>query len=194
MRTRTVGWMAAAAIAMLAQAGGAAAQAARPSGTGASGAWLHVRVQEAKRQSSVAVNLPLSVVEVALQAAPEHVASHGRVHLGHEGHDVSVADLRRMWRELKDAGDTDFATVEEDDQTVRVARAGNLVLVHVNKPGHAEAVRVEVPVDVVDALLSGEGDELDVRAALAQLQKRRGDIVKVDDEGSTVRIWIDEEK
>jgi hypothetical protein len=53
---------------------------------------------------------------------------------------------------------------------------------------------VEIPVDVVDALLSGPGDELDVRAALGQLQKRRGDVVRVNDEHSTVRVWISEGK
>ena len=34
---------------------------------------------------------------------------------------------------------------------------------------------------MVDALLSGEGNELNVNAALAQMQKRRGDIVRVND-------------
>ena len=46
--------------------------------------------------------------------------------------------------------------------------------------------------EVVDALFSGEGDELNVKAAISQLQKRRGDIVRVNDETSTVRVWIDE--
>jgi hypothetical protein len=84
--------------------------------------------------------------------------------------------------------------VEEQGQKVRIARAGDLVLIHVQKPPDRDAVRVEVPVDVVDALLSGDGEELDVRAAFALLQKRHGDIVRVNDEHSTVRIWIDEGK
>src|SRR5262249_55431386 len=101
---------------------------------------------------------------------------------------------RRAWNELKKTGDTEFATVEDEDQKVRVARAGDLVLVHVEKPSGREAVRVEVPVDVVDALLSGEGNDLNVRAAFAKLQGRRGDIVSVHDDDATVRIWIDEGK
>jgi hypothetical protein len=55
-------------------------------------------------------------------------------------------------------------------------------------------VRVEIPIDVVDALLSGDGEELNVRGAFALLQKRRGDIVRVNDVQSTVRVWIDEGK
>ena len=46
---------------------------------------------------------------------------------------------------------------------------------------------------LVDALLSGEGDEMNIQAAVAEIQKRRGDIVRVHDADSDVRIWIDEQ-
>lgn len=157
-------------------------------------AWLHVRVEEPGKKSRVAVNLPVTVVEAALQAAPETVLSKGRIKMGHEHAHMSVADLRKVWAELRNAGDHEFVTVEEDDQKVRVARAGDLVLIHVDKHDATESVRVEVPVDVVDALLSGQGEELDVRAAFSRLQTRRGDIVRVHDKDSTVRVWIDEAK
>jgi hypothetical protein len=158
------------------------------------GAWLHVRVEEPQRQSKVAVNLPLSVVEVALQAAPDTLMSHGHLKLGHEGHGLEIADLRKMWNELKAAGDAELVNVEEKDQKVRIARAGELVVIHVDKTEGPESVRIEVPADVVDALLSGEGNELNVKAALTRLQKRRGDIVKVSEKDQSVRIWIDEGK
>jgi hypothetical protein len=151
-----------------------------------------VRVEEPNRQSKVAVNLPVAAVEAALAMAPETILADGRLKLGHRHSDVSVADLRKMWHELQNAGDMEFATVEEEDQTVRVARAGALVLVHVDKLDGAESVRVEVPVEVVDALFAAPGDTLDLRGAFAQLQKRRGDIVRVKDKGSNVRVWIDE--
>jgi len=189
MRRTTVA--AAGLVAMAVAASGPATVRAQ-SGAG----WLHVRVEEPGHQSKVSVNLPVSVVEAALQAAPEEALRQGHIHLGHMGHggsEMSVADLRRAWAQLKATGDAEFATVEDDDQTVKIARTGAIVLVHVQKRNGTESVRVEVPIDVVDALLSGPGDELDVRAAFAQLQKRRGDIVRVKDENSNVRIWIDEE-
>jgi hypothetical protein len=194
MRRATV-----AAAGLIAVAVGAAA--AGPAAVRAQGgaAWVHVRVEEPGHQSKVSVNLPVSVVEAALQAAPEDAMAQTHIHLGHfgrhggAGHDMSVADLRKAWTELKASGDAEFASVEDEDQTVRIARTGNIVLIHVDKPSGSESVRVEVPIDVVDALLSGQGDELNVRAAFTQLQKRRGDIVRVKDEGSNVRIWIDEE-
>ena len=158
-------------------------------------AWLHVRVDEPSKQGKVSVNLPLSVVSVALEAAPETVLRNGHFRMGKGDNgerNLKVADLRRAWAELKKTGDTEFATVEDEGEKVRVARAGDLVLVHVDKLDSSESVRVEVPVGVVDALFSAPGDELNIRAALGELQKRRGDIVRVKDETSTVRVWIDE--
>ena len=99
--------------------------------------------------------------------------------------------MRRIWTELKASGDVDLVTVEEKDETVKVARKGDLVLVRVERQGKEE-VNVEVPVSLVDALFASEGEELNVKAALLELQKRRGDIVRVNDANSTVRIWIDE--
>ncbi len=46
---------------------------------------------------------------------------------------------------------------------------------------------------LVDAFLSGEGEEGNIQAAVAELQKRRGDIVRVRDDDSNVRVWIDEQ-
>lgn len=185
-------------------------------GAQTSNAWLHIRVEEAQKASKVNVNLPMSVVEVALKATPELIEEHGKVHLG-DHHGMKLADLRRMWKQLAAVGDAEFVSVESEDENVRVQRKGDLVLVYVEgrhgahkaaaekpkaeaekgdaaKAHHApEEVRVELPVSLVDALLSGEGDEVNLQAAVAELQKRRGDIVRVHDNDSNVRIWIDEQ-
>jgi len=173
------------AVLVLVGAVQASGQAAAP--------WLHVRVEEPRRQSKVSVNLPLSVVEIALRAAPDKTVPLGHFNLDHHRHDLKVADLRRMWAELKMTGDAELVNVEDGDERVRIAREGNLVLIRVEKPAGSDAVRVEVPTQVVDALLSGDGNELNVKAALVELQKRRGDIVRVNDNGQSVRIWIDEQ-
>ena len=175
-----------------------AATAAAQTGT----AWLHVRVEEAKEASKVSVNLPMTVVEAVLKASPELIEKHGKIHLG-EDHGLKMADLRKIWKELAAVGDAELVTVESEDENVKVLRKGDLVQVFVDnksKPGKdgkpakgGEEVRVEVPVSLVDAFLSGEGEEGNIQAAVAELQKRRGDIVRVKDEDSNVRIWIDEQ-
>ena len=153
--------------------------------------WIHIRVEEAKEQSKISVNLPLSVVEVALEAAPEIIESHGNIHLG-EHEKIKVESLRKIWQEVAGAGDAEFVTVESEEENIKVVRKGDLVQVFVEKQGK-ETVRVEVPVSLVDALLSGQGDEINIKAALTELQKRRGDIVTVTEPDTTVRVWIDEQ-
>jgi hypothetical protein len=175
-----------------------AAQAAAQTGT----AWLHVRVEEAKEASKVAVNLPMAVVEAVLKASPDMIEKHGKIHFG-DHHGMKMADLRQAWKALAQVGDAELVTVESEDENVKVMRKGDLVQVFVDKkakadkdgkPAHGgEEVRVEVPVSLVDAFLSGEGEEGNIQAAVAELQKRRGDIVRVRDDDSNVRIWIDEQ-
>jgi hypothetical protein len=174
-----------------------AEKAAAQTGT----AWLHVRVEEAKKSEKVSVNLPMTVVEAVLKASPEMIEKHGKIHLGEE-HGLKMADLRKAWKALADAGDAELVTVDSEEENVKVMRKGDLVQVFVDKkakadkdgkPVKGEEVRVEVPVSLVDALLSGEGEEANIQAAVAELQKRRGDIVRVKDDDTNVRIWIDDQ-
>jgi hypothetical protein len=178
---------------ILAMVGVGAVLGANPFGVVlASSPWLHVRVEETKG-GKVSVNLPLSVVEVALKAAPETVVRDDHFQLGLKGRDLKVSDIRKMWQELKKTPDVDLVTAEDHDETVTVAKKGDLVLIRVEKAGGHEEVHVEIPTAVVDALFEGDTDTLNVRGALAQLQTRRGDIVRVNDKDNTVHVWIDEQ-
>lgn len=157
--------------------------------------WLHVRVEEPRhgsKGSRVHVNLPMTAVEAALQAVPETIASDGRFHLGCHGHGMKVEDFRRVWNELKRTGDAELVTVDDGDGHVSVSRKGDLLQVRVQEDGERETVHVDVPAAVVDALFSAPGQELNLRAAVAELRTRRGDVVRVNDRRSTVRIWIDD--
>lgn len=160
-------------------------------------AWIHVQViDEQDTDARVNVNLPLAAVEAALQLAPGAVTSEGRVRLGNAG--VSVAAIRQLWQAVRGAGDAQLVTVKEQDKRISVARKGDLIeviVVEADQGGpvsNDERVRAEIPVPVVDALLSGDGDTLNVRAALKELQGRRGDVVRVEDGSKRIRVWIDE--
>lgn len=154
--------------------------------------WIHVRVEEPRNDSKVSVNLPLSVAQAALNLAPEKVLSDGRMHLGHAGKGLSATDMRRMWGELRASGDAEIVSVEDKNETVKIARLGDRIRIRVESPERNESVSIEMPVGAVDALLSGEGESLNLRAAFGELQKLRGEVVKVDDKDTKVRIWIDE--
>ena len=130
---------------------------------------------------------------VALEIAPDDVFEKGRLKFKHK--DISVADMRRLWTELKASGDAEFVTVEEKDKTVRVARAGDYLRIHVrDQADKNETVEIRMPLEVVDALLSGEGESMNIQAAIAQLKSQRGEIVTVEGSDSQVRIWIDESR
>jgi hypothetical protein len=153
--------------------------------------WIHIHVEETKDASKVNVNLPFSLVEAAIAMCPEGVHG-GKIHFDHHGSDISLAKAREIWKELRAAKDSEIVTVEEKDETVKVFREGDDVRVSVVHPGEKQTVDVRVPVSVVDALLSGEGEDANVKGAIQELEKLRGDVVRVEDKDSKVRIWIDE--
>ena len=152
--------------------------------------WLHVEVNESgDKASKVNVNLPLSVAKAALEMAPKRFTDKAVEKLNE--HDVSIADIRKLWAEIKTAGNAEFVTVQEADETVRVAREGDWVRIRVDSTGDKpERVRVDIPVSVVDALLSGDGESFNLLAAINELGGNSGDIVHVEDGDETVRVWI----
>ena len=81
--------------------------------------------------------------------------------------------------------------MQKADETVRVAREDDWVRVRVEKTGEkSESVKVDIPIGVVDALLSGDGESFNLLAAINELEGNTGDIVNVEDGDETVRVWI----
>ena len=173
------------AVALAAFAGAAAAD---------SDLWLHVSV-DGHHGEKVRVNLPLSLVEAAIPMIPDEHFHDGEfrlddIHWGH-GHHMSVEELRSLWNELKSSPDMTFVTVEEHDETVRVSKSGDYLLIDTEEDGDT-SVEVRVPLAVVDALLSGDGESLDIRAAIEALAAHgEGELVAVNDRDEQVRVWID---
>jgi hypothetical protein len=63
---------------------------------------------------------------------------------------------------------------------------------HDRDRGAIGEVQIRVPVSVVDALLSGTGETLDVRGAIQELSALRGEMVQVIQPDGRIRVWIDE--
>jgi hypothetical protein len=152
--------------------------------------WFHVEVKENKAEPEyVKVNLPMSMVDVALNVIKDKKFNKGHFKLPTD--EVSIADMRKIWSELRKAGNAEFVTVEKKDETVRVAKDGNYVLVKITE-NKKQKVDLKVPVSVVDAVLAGSGDELDIKGALLAMQKQNaGEILTVNDNQTQVRVWID---
>lgn len=160
--------------------------------------WLHIRVTEAGEDGAkVSVNLPISLVQVFADIAETEIekelSGHGsQFDIDIDDHDIEIADIRRAWTELRNAGDAEFVEVQQGDEYVKISRAGNTILIEFNGGDGDDNGRVEVPVSVLDALLDGDGERLNVRAAIDEMiASSSGEIVFVKDGDTTVRIWIE---
>ncbi len=155
--------------------------------------WIHVEVRENTTDPElVKVNLPFSMLETALKVVKDKHFEEGHFRLDtHE--DITVADMRQLWNEVKKSGNAEFVTVQKAHESVKVAREGNYLVIKVSEAKNKTSnVDIKVPVSVVDALFSGSTNELDSKAALMALQQSgAGEFLTVHDNHSDVKIWID---
>ncbi len=170
------------ALALAALTAGAAA---------ASDLWVHVKVVDDEGKTNVTVNLPLTFLEKALAMVPEEHLEGGKIAL--EEMEINAAQLRELWQTVQDTPNMTFVTVEGENETIEVAKDGTYLLVRtVESTDQGAQVNVKLPLAVVDALLSGEGNQLDIRAAFAALAAHgQGELVTVSDHRAHVRVWID---
>jgi hypothetical protein len=189
----------AAGLALAAPAGkpapaGKSAPAAKAAPAGATDRWLHIRVEDGRdgeEAETVHVNVPLTLAEKVLPAISADKLHEGKVRL--DGEDLKDLDLRAMLQAVRDTQDGEFVTVDKGTDQVRVAKEkGHLVVkVREGKEGGTK-VDAQVPMEVVDALLSGEKGELDLAAGVRALARHGEELlVTVTDGGSNVRIWVD---
>jgi hypothetical protein len=155
--------------------------------------WLHVRVNNGEsKDETVRVNVPLELAEKVLPSIDRDRLHGGKVKI--EDIDCHGVDVRAVLDAVRSSKDGEFVTIQDKNSDVRVAKQNAYIYVHViDKNGSKKSrVEVKVPLKVVDALLSGKKDELDIAAGLRALGAQ-GDteLVSVKDNESTVRVWLD---
>ncbi len=156
----------------------------------ASQQWVHIHIENPADDERVRVNIPIALVESMMPLIEEKGSARGVVRL-HDS-DLTVKDLRNAWKQIRNQGDSEFVSIQNKDTNVRVfTKAGFL---YVQPQDHAKKnVDIRIPLAVVDAIFSGDGEELNLKAAVQAL-KDSGvkDIITVRDEDKTVRVWIDD--
>ncbi len=162
-------------------------------GTALADQWIHVEVENPRDDEVVKINLPFSLMNAAVAMIPEDVKADG--HLAIDDLDMDWQELMALWREIKDAPDATFVTVESRDEKVEVKKSGEYVLIKTTESTeHGSDVDVKFPLAVVDALLSGPEGTFDFAAALQALSDYGpGELVTVRDGDETVRVWIDDQ-
>lgn len=154
--------------------------------------WLHIRVVESGPEGeTVRVNFPLPMIEKIIPLVETRGLKAGRLRL--DDGEMDAARLRAIWSAVREAPDGEFVTVESRREDVRVARVDGYIVIKVDEHcDGGDQVDIRVPLTVVDALLSGDGEEIDLSAALRALSDHGdGELVTVNDEESQVRIWVD---
>lgn len=163
------------------------AQATSSQGTN----WIHVSV-DGEEDETVRLNLPVSMAAVALETIRNEGLDNDEFGDGSRG-DVSLDDARGMWQAMRDAGDAEFLDIQDGDERVRVFREGDRVYV-VGNDGEAESLRVEMPVEIADALLASEDDEMDLEAVIQEVIDRgETELVLIRDDDATIRLWVDDQ-
>ena len=157
----------------------------------ASKMWVHVHVEDTAKEETVKINLPISIIETMLPIIQEKQIEKG--HINFNNTDLRVEDLRKVWNEIRDEGDMEFVSIQNRDGNVRVYVEGNFLLVQPEQKSKNGKVDIRIPLKVVDAMLSGKGNELNLTAAVKALRDSGvKDIITVRDKDSSVRVWIDD--
>ena len=166
--------------------------------------WVHVKViDNGEDGEKVRINIPLSLAEKILPTINADRLRDGKIKVNELTTDR--VDLRALLEAVRSAQDNEFVTVDSRHESVRVAKQGGFMLIKVeekNEPGgkashgtgrkHGSAVDIKIPFPVVEALLSGDKDEINVLAGIRALGNYQDiDLVSVNDADSTVRIWVD---
>ena len=155
--------------------------------------WFHVRVTESGDDAvSVALNLPLSLIESALAVIPDEINAEVSAELNEMG--VELEELRQFWADAKDMEDALFVTVESAEETVHIVKEGDYLIAKTVQSGPDGAeVNVRLPFDVLTALFNEE-KVVDLPAAIRAIAEHSdGDLVTVRDGTTHVRIWVDDE-
>ena len=161
----------------------------------ASDLWLHIDVNGKGDKSEQAnINLPLSMVRnMAPMLEDKGHDGNGRKRLHVRDKDLSVNELRQAWREIANGPDANYITVKDKDSDVHIGKQGDYLRLKATDRGKdGEDVDIKVPLDVVAALFSSDGDDLNFGAALDALSRRgEGELMTVNGNDETVRIWVD---
>ncbi|GAC1623362.1 MAG: hypothetical protein PVS2B2_24720 [Candidatus Acidiferrum sp.] len=155
--------------------------------------WLHIRIDNKESKGEVVrVNVPIEMAEKILPAINQQNLRHGKVHI--DSGRLNDIDVRAILDAVRTSKDSEYVTVQSNENDVRVAKNGGTLFVNVTDKSGPKKSRVEVkiPMKVIDALFSAGKDEVDVVAALHALSAH-GDteLVTVKGDDNDIRIWMD---
>ncbi|MDA8016679.1 MAG: hypothetical protein MPN21_04450 [Thermoanaerobaculia bacterium] len=154
--------------------------------------WIHIQVEEGRNGDRVSVNLPVSLMRAAVNMIPNDV--HADIELEFDDVDLDWHELRTFWDEVRRAPEMTFVTVETRDENIAVRKEGDMIVIRtLERSEYGTEINMQMPAEVIDALLSGPEGRFDFAAALdALVDHAPGQLMTVRDGDDRVRIWIDD--
>jgi hypothetical protein len=147
--------------------------------------YLHVHVtQRSPHQKTVRVDVPMSFVEAGLSLLS--LGHDMRLRVGNG--DVNGNDLRRILATVRTSRGPVAIGTRAD---LRAWREGPALVLESRESGRLATIRI--PFELATALASGQGDQVNMQAALNVLTRRGGELLMVDADDAKVQIWVDEE-
>lgn len=154
--------------------------------------WLHVHVEDPSKEESIRINMPISLMETLLPMVQEKTLHDGKIRI--DDRTMSKSELKKLWSAIKKEGDTDYVTIEKPGEKVVVSMQGKFFVVQTQKGSRGD-VDIRIPAAVMDAMLAGPGEGLDLMAAVKALRESGiKDIITVKGDDSSIRVWIDNNK
>ena len=178
--------------------------------------WLHVAVDgTADDPERVRIHLPMKLVAALEPVIRKHGLDDRDFSWCVNGAELDRDDLREIIAAVKASKDGELIAVDDAEDRVRVLKEKNSLVIRVreggeSKPGgpektgakgaakadveiETESVDIRIPISVAEALVKGNGEELDLGAAIEALDALGStELVSVHDGGERVRIWIDD--
>jgi len=168
-------------------------------GTGTFGlaesAWLHINVNDDEDQ--ININLPIVLAETAVKIID---LSDKPMNIKVDDDEITVPEMREIWEVLKSEGSFTLASIRSGKDgagdNIDVAFENNRLVIK-GTTEDAEKIDINISGDLIDALLSGEEDRLDLEACIEQLKLKGVDSGYVhvsEKDGSLVKLWVDNNK
>ena len=158
--------------------------------------WLHIKVEEHGRHGeTVRVNLPFRLIEAVLPLIDTHDYYGDPIHISNgkiefDCEELSGVELGELLKAVRDADEAEYVTIEGPDERVNVAKKDGALIIKVEEDD--ETINIRLRLDVVDAMLTDDPEELDIVAMVRALAEcGGGDLVSVEGDDETVRIWVD---
>ncbi|MFQ5701006.1 MAG: hypothetical protein ACE5HU_04095 [Acidobacteriota bacterium] len=160
---------------------------ARASSRDADLLWLRVEVrQNSDDHTRVKIAVPLSLVQVVLESrGPGGFLD--QINHGHAG-----IDLAKMWRSVRDMDVDEFATIETDEEQIKVWKDTEFFRVSIQEDKNATLIDVKLPLALMDYLFDSDGTDFNFQ----QLIETLGDaapltLISVQSDEESVKIWIE---